>query len=79
MGLYDAEYIIVNGVRMSMDDYKKVIKEKKSKLKIKKPKKVLTEINLLPSDIKEMMKKVKLIKSLSAYYDNGYKQWGNVA
>lgn len=79
MGLYDAEYIIVNGVRMSMDDYKKVIKEKKSKLNIKKPKKVLTEINLLPSDIKEMMKKVKLIKSLSAYYDNGYKQWGNVA
>ena len=66
MGLYDAEYIIVNGVRMSMDDYKKVIKEKKSKLKIKKPKKVLTEINLLPSDIKEMMKKVTLIKSLSA-------------
>ena len=35
MGLYDAEYIIVNGVRMSMDDYKKVIKEKKSKLNIK--------------------------------------------
>ena len=79
MGLYDAEYIIVNGVKMTLDDYKKVIKEKKSKLNIKKPKKVLTEINLLPSDIKEMMKKVKLIKSLSAYYDNGYKQWGNVA
>lgn len=79
MGLYDAEYIIVNGVKMSMADYKKVIKEKKSKLNIKKPKKVLTEINLLPSDIKEMMKKVKLIKSLSAYYDNGYKQWGTIA
>ena len=79
MGLYDAEYIIINGVRMSMADYKKVIKEKKSKLNIKKPKKVLTEINLLPSDIKEMMKKVKLIKSLSAYYDNGYKQWGTIA
>ena len=79
MGLYDAEYIIVNGVRMSKNDYKKVIKEKRSKLNIKKPKKVLTEINLLPSDIKEMMKKVKLIKSLSAYYDNGYKQWGTIA
>ena len=79
MGLYDAEYIIVNGVRMSKNDYKKVIKEKRSKLNIKKPKKVLTEINLLPSDIKEMMKKVKLIKSLSAYYDYGYKQWGTIA
>lgn len=79
MGLCNSDYVIVNGVKMSMADFKKLVKEKKSKTKAKKQKKVLTDINLLPSDIKEMMKKVKLIKSLSAYYDNGYRQWGTIA
>ena len=77
MGLYDANFVVVNGVKMALADYKKILKAKQKK--VKKEKKVLTEINLLPNDIKAMMRHVRLIKSLSAYYDNAYRQWGVIA
>ena len=53
--------------------------EKKAKNKNKrKAKKQLNEIQLLPDDIKTLMKSTKVFKSLVAYYKNGYKQWGNI-
>lgn len=53
--------------------------EKKDKNKNKhKAKKQLNEIQLLPNDIKTLMKSTKVFKSLVAYYKNGYKQWGNI-
>ena len=53
--------------------------EKKDKNKNKrKAKKQLNEIQLLPDDIKTLMKSTKVFKSLVAYYKNGYKQWGNI-
>ena len=53
--------------------------EKKAKNKNKrKAKKQLNEIQLLPDDIKTLMKSIKVFKSLVAYYKNGYKQWGNI-
>lgn len=80
----DANMVTVNGVTMTLKEYRKIIREKKEaahpKKKVsKRKKKELTEINLLSSDINTMMKKVKLIRSLSAYYDNAYKQWGTIA
>lgn len=80
----DVNMITVNGVTMPLKDYKKMLKQKREALhptkKTSKPKKkVVTEINLLSSDINTMMKKVKLIRSLSAYYDNAYRQWGRIA
>lgn len=49
--------------------------EKKTKNKNKcKAKKQLNEIQLLPNDIKTLMKSTKVFKSLVAYYKNGYKQ-----
>lgn len=70
--------IIVNGIKMSMSEYRKQIKAKKN-IKTKKVKKELTDINLLPNEIKYMMRNVRLLKSLSAYYNNGYRQWGRIA
>lgn len=72
-------YILVNGVKMSVKDYKKSKQELKPTNKTRKRKKKPTEIKLLSDDIKLMLKKVKFIKSLSAYHDNAYRQWGVVA
>lgn len=71
---YQSQYIIVNGVRMTMTEYNKM---KRAKNKAKRKKKELSEIQLLPSDIKTLMRNVKVFKSLVAFYNNGYKQWGN--
>lgn len=78
-GLYGStDTIVVNGIRMPMSEYRKRIKAKKN-VNTKKVKKELTDINLLPNEIKYMMRNVRLLKSLSAYYNNGYRQWGRIA
>lgn len=72
--------IIVNGIAMTQKEYK-AWKDKKLADMGKKPTKrhkKETEITLLPSEIKEMMKAIKVLKSINAYYDNGYKQWGTI-
>ena len=76
-----SETIMVNGVVMPLAEYRKQIRAKKSSSKksIKRTKKEETPIRLLPSEIKAMLKSARVMKSLSAYYDNGYKQWGRVA
>ena len=77
-GLYGStDTIVVNGIRMPMSEYRKRIKAKKN-VNTKKVKKELTDINLLPNEIKYMMRNVRLLKSLSAYYNNGYRQWGRI-
>ena len=78
-GLYDStDTIVVNGIRIPMSEYRKRIKAKKN-VNTKKVKKELTDINILPNEIKYMMRNVRLLKSLSAYYNNGYRQWGRIA
>lgn len=69
-----ASTITINGVTMSMTDYHKMIGQKNRKKR--KTKKQPNEIQLLPTEITYLMKQVRVIKSLGAYYDNGYKQWG---
>ena len=87
-------YIVVEGKKMTMQEWKKYKKEKdaaiQSKLSQKKQrelrkakreakKKRETEITILPSIIKDIIKNAGPIKSLSAYYDNAYRQWGTIA
>lgn len=80
------DLILVNGVQMTIGEYKKskrraVIKPKLETKKGKKKKEEQTSnlIRLFPHEVDKLMKNISLLKSLSSYYDNGYKQWGNVA
>lgn len=75
---YGDNTIIVNGVKMTIKEYNLLRKKKATNKSKRKPKKQLNEIQLLPDDIKTLMKSTKVFKSLVAYYKNGYKQWGNI-
>ena len=75
---YTNNTIIVNGVKMTMKEYNALCREKAKNKNKRKAKKQLNEIQLLPDDIKTLMKSTKVFKSLVAYYKNGYKQWGNI-
>lgn len=66
--------IVVNGVKMLLSDYRKQLNANKPK--VKKVKKVKSDIALLQEEVQGMVKKLRLIKSLNAYYDHAYKQWG---
>ena len=68
--------IIVNGVKMTIKEFKDMHKQPTKTTK----KQISTKtIRLLPNEIKAMLKQVKVLKSLVAYYNNGYKQWGRIA
>lgn len=74
------QYIYINGVKMTYAEYKKQLKAKeKAKKEEKKTKRAQALIRQLPPYIDSMIKHIKVLKSLSAYYDNGYRQWGIVA
>ena len=87
-------YIVVSGVKMTKKEYQKYKKEKDaemfSKLSKKKQREITkakreakkkreTEITVLPGIIKDIVKNAGPIKSLAAYYDNAYRQWGTIA
>lgn len=74
--LYQSQFIIVNGVKMSVKEFKAM---QKANAKKKKASKKVTSITILPSEIKEMMRNVKVLKSLVAYHTHGYRQWGTIA
>lgn len=89
-----ATYVVVSGQRMTMEEYKKFKKQKNqemfSKLSKRKQaeikrakreakKKRETEITILPKIVKDIVKNAGPIKSLAAYYDNAYRQWGTIA
>lgn len=89
-----ATFITINGQKMTRDEYKKYKKEqtkiiqsklsKKKQAEIKrakreKRKKRETEITVLPATIKSIVRNAGPIKSLAAYYDNAYRQWGTIA
>lgn len=83
-------YAVVDGkrVKMPISEYRKFMREqqkkrlaesgKKVKKAPKRKRKAETTITIIPSEIKAMLKQVKVMKSLSAYYDNGYRQWGTI-
>ena len=68
--------ITVNGVTMTAKEYK--AQQRKAKAKAKKQQQI-NEIKLLPNDVKQLMKNVKVLRSITAYYKHGYRQWGRIA
>lgn len=68
--------IVVEGIKYTMKEWKK-IKAKKAKEEaiVERNKKIEP---LLPQFCKDMVGEFSLAKSLVAYYNNGYRQWGNV-
>lgn len=73
--LYQPTTINVNGVDIPMSEYKK----QQRAIKRKKKNKTCTSITILPSEIKAMMRNVRVLKSLVAYHEHGYRQWGTIA
>ena len=74
--LYQSQYVIVGGKKMSLKEFKSAQKKVAKKKRMAKK---VTTITLLPSEIKAMMKNVKVLKSLMAYHEHGYRQWGTIA
>lgn len=72
---YQSKTIIVNGEVMTAKEYKAY---KKAKNGVKPRKRGKTQINIVGEYMEEILKGARLMKSLSAYYDNGYQQWGNI-
>lgn len=90
----ESYFIIINGQKMTKKEYLKYKKQKDSEIQEKlskreqaeirkkeraKRKKRETEITILPETIKTMLKNAGPIRSLAAYYDNAYRQWGTIA
>lgn len=61
---------------MTTKEYKNMLRAEKAKAAKKAQ---INEIKLLPADIKALMKNVKVLKSITAYYHHGYRQWGRIA
>lgn len=70
--------IFVNGVKMTISEWKAIHQQNKPTNKPKKVQKQVTAITILPQEIKALLKGSKVVNSLAAYYQNGYRQWGNV-
>lgn len=83
----ESEYIIINGVKMTMMEYKAYRKEKeaaKTKKTKKKAVKAPSDINVkeisgVALQIEKMLKPLTTLKSFAAYYDHAYRQWGTIA
>ncbi len=76
--MYQTDVIYVNGKKMTQKEFKAMVKAKSIDSKPKKKAKK-TAIQEIPSWVKTIVRHACPIKSLAAYYDNGYKQWGNIA
>ena len=77
--------ICVGGKTYTMAAYKKMLKEKKqaeekaTKTKSRRKKKTEPkEINVMVEGVEKAMKEITTLKSLAAYYDHAYKQWGKI-
>ena len=70
--------IVVNGVSMTLGEYKKQLQEKRGVKPTKRAKRV-NEVSEVSKEIEAIVKQITILKSLSAYWDNGYRQWGNIA
>ena len=78
--LYQSDVIYVNGKKMTQKEFKAMIKAKQETAKPKRKKRAKkTEIQEMPAYVKALIRNSGPIKSLAAYYDNGYRQWGRIA
>lgn len=73
--------IVVGGVKMTLDAYKKQLKEKNNtKTNTKRRKKsVQKEIGLVAQEIEKMLKEMTTLKSIQVYKNHAYRSWGKIA
>lgn len=75
----EAIYITVNGVPMTLKQYRAYKASKSPKKVIRKRKTFVTDKDIIKdisSEINALYKRVKVIESLKCFYNNGYRQWG---
>lgn len=83
------EYIIVNGEKKTIKQWKEEVaakqKDRRGKKRFldlskpKKEKKEAKEISIVAAEIEKMVKPITTLKSFAAYYDHAYRQWGTIA
>ena len=76
--------IIVDGIETTLEEYRKIIRDRKNKGKATKTtkrrkKKAETELSELSYEIETLIRQMSVLKSFAAYYDNAYRQWGTIA
>ena len=82
--IYDSEKgsatIVVGGVRMTLEAYKKQLKEKNSGGNAKKHKKAeKKDIGVVAQEIEGMLKEMTSLKSIQVYKNHAYRSWGTIA
>lgn len=84
--LSDECLITIGGKTMTTAEYKKLRKEQEIEAikkahggKLPKKRKKVTKTQKVAESVRSLVKTIKPIKSLAAYYDNGYRQWGTIA
>ena len=73
--------VVVDGKTYTMTQYKNMLKKAKATNNAEakpKKKKAKKEENFIESEIKRIMQPITTLKSLSAYYDHAYRQWGKI-
>lgn len=75
--LYQSKKMKVGDKVVDVKEYKK--QQRAAMKKKRKGDKAMTSITILPSEIKVMMRNVRVLKSLIAYHEHGYRQWGTIA
>ena len=75
--------IIINGVKMTMKEYKDYRKakeaEKNPKKIVKRNKTVVKEISAVALQIESMLKQMSVLKSVQVYRNHAYRSWGTIA
>lgn len=83
------EYIIVNGERMTIEQWKGSVKAKQKErrgkkrfLDLSKPKKAekkVKEIDAVAEQIEKLLKPIITLKSIQVYKNHAYRSWGTIA
>ena len=75
--------IIVNGVKMTMKEYKAYRKakeaEKNPKKFAKRKKATVKEISAVALQVESMLKQMSVLKSVQVYRNHAYRSWGTIA
>lgn len=84
--IYDNEKgtstIVIGGVRMTLNEYKKKLKEQKAQTESKPKRKKKTaqkELGIVAKEIECMLKAMSVLKSIQVYKNHAYRSWGTIA
>lgn len=71
--------IIVNGVKMTLREYKALRKSKETVKKPTKRKNTVKEISAVAIEVENMLKQMSTLKSVQVYKNHAYRSWGTIA